>query len=343
MNKKEKNSIINWTTSEVMKGRTTGLISSIQDKFGLSRPTVSKIVKEMIERQWLAKSGPRNKPVYSLGKIRRIIRAYKRENIDEQEIWETDFSNYLNLSDNVKNIAHHGFTEMMNNAHDHSNAKNVVAVAFVSERNLTLAIYDDGIGIFKKIADALELPDRRLALLELSKGKFTTDPERHSGEGIFFTSRMFHVFMIKANDLEYVHFERLGDDYIQEDLQKQVKNGTAVVMQIPLDSKRTAREVFEQFTLDHPDDLSFNKTVVPVRLASLENENLVSRSQAKRLVSRFEGFKKVVLDFADITEIGQAFADEVFRVFGNAHPEVTLEVENASDYVVKMIRRVTGK
>ena len=38
--------------------------------------------------------------------------------------------------------------------------------------------------------------DKRQALFELSKGKFTTDPSRHSGEGVFFTSRMFDDFEI---------------------------------------------------------------------------------------------------------------------------------------------------
>lgn len=105
---------------------------------------------------------------------------------------------------------------------------------------------------------------------------------------------------------------------------------------------RTAREVFERFTPDVPDDYSFSKTVVPVRLAALGNENLLSRSQAKRLVARIDQFKQVELDFSDVAEIGQAFADEVFRVFAKAHPQVRIVPVNANDYVRGMIRRITG-
>jgi len=42
-------------------------------------------------------------------------------------------------------------------------------------------------------------------------------------------------------------------------------------------------------------------------------------SQAKRLVSRFEKFKPVILDFEHVEETGQAFADKIFKVFDISH------------------------
>lgn len=279
-------------------------------------------------------SGPSRRPVYALGKKREIYRQYKREEIDENLIWSKDFQPFFDLLPNVRNIAQHGFTEIMNNAHDHSGGQFV---------DVIVGVGGDELAIFEKIASELKLPDRRLALLELSKGKLTTDPTKHSGEGIFFTSRMFDFFFIQANGLEFEHAYHFREDRFQEMISSSSglpNSGTRVFMSILLDSARTTREVFEQFTLDHPDDLSFNRTVVPVRLARMGEESLVSRSQAKRLVARFEGFKKVELDFMGVDEIGQAFADEVFRVFTNTHPEVKLAVVNASDYVQRMIRRV---
>ena len=47
----------------------------------------------------------------------------------------------------------------------------------------------------------------------------------------------------------------------------------------------------------------------------------------------------MVLDFSEVTGIGQAFADEIFRVFANAHPEVELLPMNAVPGVQQMIRR----
>ena len=80
--------------------------------------------------------------------------------------------------------------------------------------------------------------------------------------------------------------------------------------------------------------------VVPLRLAQHEGEKLVSRSQAKRVAHRFEKFRHVVLDFEGVAQIGQAFADELFRVFALEHPTVRLTPINTSPPVGQMISRV---
>ncbi|MBQ1764469.1 MAG: STAS-like domain-containing protein, partial [Aquincola sp.] len=194
-------------------------------------------------------------------------------------------------------------------------------------------------GIFRKIARALDLPDERQALLELSKGKFTTDPTRHSGEGVFFTSRMFDQFLIQANDLRYAHLSADLQDRLDE--VADAADGTIVFMSIAADSTRTTREIFDQYT-SGPDDFTFDKTVVPMRLAKYGTEQLVSRSQAKRLIARFDRFKIVVLDFEGVDSIGQGFADELFRVYARAHPDIRLETVNAGEDVLRMVRRVTA-
>ena len=81
------------------------------------------------------------------------------------------------------------------------------------------------------------------------------------------------------------------------------------------------------------------KTQVPVFLAIYGNENLISRSQAKRLLVRFEKFKTIILDFEGVDMIGQAFADEIFRVFQNTHPTIDIRPINTNEQVEKMISR----
>ena len=71
-----------------------------------------------------------------------------------------------------------------------------------------------------------------------------------------------------------------------------------------------------------------------------KGEFLLSRSQAKRLISRLDRFIEVRLDFKGITQIGQAFADEIFRVFANKHPDVHLVPVNTSADVANLIKRV---
>ena len=66
-------------------------------------------------------------------------------------------------------------------------------------------LHDNGVGIFKKIQTELRLLDERHAILELAKGKLTTDPKRHTGEGIFFSSRMFDQFDILSGGIFFTH------------------------------------------------------------------------------------------------------------------------------------------
>jgi hypothetical protein len=75
-------------------------------------------------------------------------------------------------------------------------------------------------------------------------------------------------------------------------------------------------------------------------LAQYGNEKLVSRSQAKRLLERVDRFKIVIFDFRGVDTIGQAFADEVFRVFKNQHPDMEIYPINANELVMQMITRV---
>ena len=82
---------------------------------------------------------------------------------------------------------------------------------------------------------------------------------------------------------------------------------------------------------------------MPVRLAAHEGEKLVSRSQAKRLTIRFERFRHVILDFSGVQEIGQAFADEVFRVFRAAHPDIIMVPVHMTAAVKGMVSRALSR
>jgi len=316
------------------------LVVSVATELGLSRPTVIKRVKALVDGQYLVRTGGRTRPVYRKGTSRRELFEYRLEGLAEDRVWIHDVAPLLaGLSPNVIDIAHHGVTEMVNNAVDHSGGEHVEVFVQRSEHELVIRVRDDGIGIFRKITRALDLPDERLALLELSKGKFTTDPSRHSGEGIFFTSRMFDSFYIRSARLAFSHND--GDRdllYEREADGDEPTTGTVVYMYINVDSQREIAEIFNEYS-SGPDDYSFAKTVVPVKLARIEGEGLVSRSQAKRLMLRVDRFQTVMLDFEGVERIGQAFADEVFRVFANAHPDVELIACHASPEVQQMIRR----
>ena len=67
---------------------------------------------------------------------------------------------------------------------------------------------------------------------------------------------------------------------------------------------------------------------------------LVARSQAREILCCLETFAKIELDFTDIEFMGPSFADEIFRVYQNKHPEVELIVLNAGPMVRRMIQHV---
>jgi hypothetical protein len=223
---------------------------------------------------------------------------------------------------------------MVNNAVEHSGADTVSVGLRRNALHAEAYVSDDGEGIFLKIQRALGLLDVRESILELAKGKLTTDPDNHTGEGIFFSSKVMDLFDICSGRLHFMHADG-SEDWLLE--RPTDAPGTLVLMGLVNDSPHTIKSVFDQFAV--PEEYSFAKTVVPVRLAQYEGESLVSRSQAKRLTLRFEKFQTVVLDFDGVAEIGQAFADEVFRVFQQAHPQTTLVTANLTPAVESMIHR----
>ncbi len=310
------------------------------DRLGVSRVTANNYIQRLEREGWIARSGPSTHPVFSLGYKRRVARLYPLSGLEEHVVWEKDFRPCFSLTPNILSIASHGLTEMVNNAIDHSSGKSVFIWANQDESTLRVIISDDGVGIFAKITAALGLPDMRQALFELAKGKLTTDPSKHSGEGVFFTSRMFDSFEISANGLQFNHDASSPHDWLQE-AAGVFPDGTAVSMRIALDSSRTAAEIYSQFT-NAPEDYDFSKTIVPMKLAQFGDEHLVSRSQAKRLIARFDRFRTVILDFADVQEVGQAFADELFRVYGGSHREVELVPTNMTEQVERMWLRAVA-
>ncbi len=65
----------------------------------------------------------------------------------------------------------------------------------------------------------------------------------------------------------------------------------------------------------------------------------ISRSQARRIMSGLEKFKTIILDFSGVETVGQAFADDVFRVWKNRHAGVKIVPKNMNENVVFMIKR----
>jgi anti-sigma regulatory factor (Ser/Thr protein kinase) len=308
-------------------------------KFDITRQAVNKHMSRLRSEGALAETGNTRNRAYKLAALTEWTGIYDvAPSLAEDLIWSSDIRpNLGDLPHNAMNIWQHGFTEMFNNAIDHSEGSAIRVTIARTAIATQMSIGDNGIGIFRKIQKALNLLDARHALLELSKGKLTTDPKRHAGEGIFFTSRMFDSFDIHSAETMYSHEFGKAEDWLRE-FPTVIGPGTLVLMKLNNHTVRTTTKIFDQYALG--DDYGFNKTVVPVRLAQHGNDQLISRSQAKRLLARVELFKVVMFDFRHVPAIGQAFADEIFRVFATSHPNIELQPVHASSEVKRMIERV---
>lgn len=307
------------------------------EHFGITRQAISKHLQRLSSENSLSESGHTRSRSYKLSPLLEWRENFRiSSDLAEDLIWTDSVRPVLGQPpDNVLDIWHYGFTEMFNNAIDHSGGSEIRIHIRKTAISTEMALYDDGVGIFKKIQTAMNLLDERHALLELSKGKLTTDPQRHTGEGIFFTSRMFDSFDILSGGVYFTHEFGKEEDWILE--REQFKNGTAVWMRLNNHTARTTRKIFDQFSSG--DNYGFNKTIVPVKLAQYGNDKLISRSQAKRLLARVELFKMVIFNFDGVETIGQAFADEIFRVFAQRHPEIQLLTSKENSAVKRMIER----
>lgn len=303
---------------------------------GVSRQSASAWLSKLKREGVIASSGVGRGVRYHLATLSQVRQIYPRAELHEDRVWREAIAPALHdLSANVRDIWHYAITEMVNNAIDHSGSERVTVELLRDALNTTAYIADEGEGIFLKIQRAFNLYDSREAILELAKGKLTTDPAHHTGEGIFFSSKVMDAFDIRSGTLHFMHDEWGADVLLERPANAP---GTLVLMRLANDSARTLQEVFVYFAA--PEEYTFAKTIVPVRLAQHEGEKLVSRSQAKRLTMRFERFQTVVLDFAGVEEIGQGFADEVFRVFQQAHPATALLPIHMTPAVENMFKRV---
>ena len=309
--------------------------------FSISPQAVQAHLRHLIAEGAILSTGNTRNRTYKLAALQTWQHGYLIEpGLADDDAWRDVAPHLKSLPDNIRNIWHYCFTEIFNNAIDHSGGTQIYVEMTRTAVTTEALIYDNGVGIFKKIQAAMNLVDPRHSVLELAKGKFTTDPTRHSGEGIFFSSRSVDNFCILSEGVFFTHHHGDEQDWILEDSDDAEESaGTFVRMRLHNHTSRTVRSVFDMFTSDNDSDYGFTKTVVPVRIAQYGDDNLVSRSQAKRLLARIEVFRTVILDFEGVGSVGQAFADEIFRVFQLQHPEVHLVATNASEEIQNMISR----
>jgi len=310
---------------------------------GISRQAVNQHIKRLILDRRVEKQGATRGAVYRRADPNRpaaaavsVQKTIILPGLEEDAVF-AELSLRLNLQRRLgklaRNIARYAFTEILNNAIDHSQSSRCELGAEVDRYAYRFRIRDFGLGIFQSIASKFELQDESAAVGELLKGKTTTMAERHSGEGIFFTSKSADRISFRSHRTTLVFDNRKQDVFIEH---TRFLRGTDVHFAISRRSRRDLTQIFAQYAPEEF-DYRFERTRVRVRVLL---DDCVSRSQAKRLLTRLTNFREVVLDFSGVANMGQAFADEVFRVFLKTHPQIALRIENLPAALAPMVRHV---
>lgn len=238
----------------------------------------------------------------------------------------------LDVARPAVHVVEYAFAEMLNNAIDHSGGTIARVRVWSSGDVLAFEVADDGIGVFEKLRSAFGLPDALSAIQELSKGKRTTDPANHTGQGVFFTSKAVDTFSLSANGWMWIVDNIAGDQAVQA--VRASRPGTTVRCEIAPTRPRNMSDVFAEYT----EDFEFARSAPAVKLLSY-GVRLVSRSEAKRLLEGLDRFSDVRMDFAGVESVGQGFVDEVFRVWAANHPETRLVPVNMGPAVRFMVER----
>jgi len=323
-----------FTTSDVLKGLD----------FNVSRQTVSGLIKKMVQEGALLKGGSTRGafyflPVFESNTPRDIKKRLRNKGLEEHAVFDdvkkqSDFVG--SLKDNVFSIFQYAFDEMLNNAIEHSKSEHIEIGVKKSDKNGIFVIKDFGIGVFRSVMKKHGLQSEFEAIQDLLKGKTTTAPKAHSGEGIFFTSKSVDIFILESFGLR-LRIDNVIKDVFVEEL-KQHKKGTVVTCILDINSDRHLNTVFEKYA-SKKNDFAFDKTEIRVKLFTMGTV-YVSRSQARRILVGLEKFKTVILDFDKVPTVGQAFVDEIFRVFKVKYPNIKIIPVTMNKAVEFMVKRV---
>lgn len=328
------------------KDKISGKEISSHYQKSVSRQYISQIIQKLVKDGKLFKIGSTRNAYFissrkKMGQLQRLVATkikLKNKNLEEHEVLDKVIEKTLffeSLKENIKSIFNYTFSEMLNNAIEHSKSKNIEVEVFKDNNKLNFVINDFGIGVFRNVMRTRNLKSELEAIQDLLKGKTTTQPQSHTGEGIFFTSRLADVFTLESFGYKLTIDNKIPDIFIGK--AERMKRGTKVSFSIDMNSNKHTIEIFKKYQTNK-DTMEFGKTEVRIKLYTMGTIH-ISRSQARRVLSGLEKFKVIVMDFDKVPMIGQGFADEIFRVFKTKHPDINIQPINMNDAVEFIVKR----
>ena len=321
------------------------IIEKTIDSFGISVTSVKRYLKDFLQQSWIRVSEEKKCGYELIEEEHEICVDVSEDSYEDMICFDHVVPRLTRFNQKARDIWKYVCMEMLNNALEHSNGTEIKIWLKINYLYTTVVIADNGLGVFCTLLSALKQkgwssPKQEDAMVELLKGKITCAPQQHSGEGIFFSSKMIDHFAIWSDNRMISWTASREPRVLQSHLLAYAarigKVGTCVMMTLENDTGREMKNVFDTYA---DIDQGFYKTEISVYNACLCDQP-ISRSQARRICKRLEEFKEVELDFGEIDFMGQGFADEIFRVYALAHPDVLISVKNATTDVIRMVYHV---
>ncbi len=339
---------VNRKILELLRQPGGATASDLARRLGLSRQAVHQRLRRLEMQGLVVKTGRTRNARFFLAsqgpKVEEIAvqKTYETGTVDEDTAFQeiaalARLQAFLNRPAFV--AAQYIFTEVFNNALDHSGSRRIRVQVRVQPRHrqVVFVIRDTGRGLFRTLQQALGLKNEEEAILWLLPGKSTAAPERHAGEGLFFAAKMAKEMTLRSHRLA-LHFLRYQQEVRVE--QQPYLRGTEVRFVVPFHLRRSPEAVFHRYA-PAAYDYQFERSRVVVQVL---RGDLIARSQARRLLRPVLGrFREVVVDFAGVQALGQGFLDELLRVIPGRYPGIRFAVRRVPEAFRPLVHHALDK
>ena len=155
MNNRERGEGIRLQILRDIKYHPTDIAKHIGNIFSITPQAVYNHIKRLEKDGWVSSSGKGKGRKLFLGDIRTHKSVFHLNNdLAEDKIWRDHYSFiFEELSENIVDICHYRFTEMVNNAIDYSGGTEVYIDVLRGKDQITIVIIDNGEEFLNKLKD----------------------------------------------------------------------------------------------------------------------------------------------------------------------------------------------
>lgn len=308
----------------------------VQQRAGISRQAAHLQLRTLVKAGRLEPFGAGPARRYRLPDAATRRLSFPRAGLRAADVWtlvEQRTPAVAALAPAPKALARYAVLQLVDNVIDHAGATKLELDVHPGEP-LRFTLLDDGAGLFERLRVGLGAATVLEAAQALGKPNLPSGGPGHTGEGLFFVMKAVDLLELEGNGLKFVADPARADTAL---LRVPVRPGTRATFAIRTDRTVPLDDLFAGWT----EAFRISRAQLRVKLYEL-GVRFVSRSEARRLLAGMETIRELVLDFTGVEGVGQAFADEVFRVWAPAHPDVRLTAIGMNDVVAAAAGLRTG-